>query len=168
MTVLKFAVLLCSSMLTTALYAAKIGEQPMLEHDFYLLQHYKLIYTEEIFDYCVKEYGTAGSRLGNCMRGQDKLKNWILEYAQDQLGRRSLAQDIYDDCIDYHPNNGVKRISECVKTRLLLDSRLKDDIVENKIYQKCDFKWRKHGSSAIDNCSRAESTYYREKGQLQD
>ena len=102
------------------------------------------------------------------MRRQNKIKTGILNYAHDQLGRRSLAQGIYDDCTDYHPKNGVKRIRKCVKTRLMLDRKLEDDIIEKKIYQKCDFKWRKHGSSAINNCSVTEANYYREKGQLRD
>ena len=184
MTVLKFAVLLCIPMLTTALQAAKSDEPKnfeLLQYYNNLLNHYKLIYTKEIFDYCIDKNGikvsyldigtrllAIGSRLGSCMRKQDKLKNRILNYAQDQLGRRSLAQAIYDDCIDYHPMNGVARISKCVRTRLALDSKLKDDTIETIIYQKCDFKWRKHGSGAIDNCSISEANYYRRYGQLRD
>ncbi len=102
------------------------------------------------------------------MSKQNKLKNNILEYAHDQLGRRSLAQGIYDECLDYYPTSGVKRISKCVKTRLVLRSKLGDETVEKKIYQKCDYKWRKHGLSAIDNCSRMEANYYRDKGTLRD
>lgn len=99
---------------------------------------------------------------------QNKIKNRILDYAYDQLGSRSLAQSVYDDCTDYHPKNGVRRISECVKTRLMLDKKLGDDIIEKRIYQKCDLKWSKHGSSAINNCSITEATHYRDKGQLRD
>jgi hypothetical protein len=177
MTVLKFAVLLFIPMLTTALHAAKMDKPISLELLQYyndLLKHYKLIYTEEIFDYCIEKYGTIGSnlaigsRLGSCMKKQDKLRNRILNYAQDQLGRRSLAQGIYDDCIDYYPMNGVARISKCVKTRLALDSKLKDDTIEKIIYQNCDFRWRKHGSGAIHNCSTSEANYYHDKGQLRD
>ena len=36
------------------------------------------------------------------------------------------------------------------------------------IYQKCELKWRKHGPSAIDNCSRMEENYYRDKGMLRN
>jgi len=168
MMVLKFAILLCISMLTTALYAAKTDERINLENQYYLLKSYKLMYTEEIFDYCVEKNGTIVSAAGACMIRQNKIKNGILDYAHDQLGRRSLAQSIYDDCTDYHPKNGVRRIRECVRTRLMLDRKLEDDIIEEKIYQKCDFKWRKHGSSAINNCSVTEATHYREKGRLRD
>jgi len=168
MMVLKLAILLCFSMLTTALYATKTDQRINFESQYYLLKSYKLTYTEEIFDYCVEKNGTIASAAGSCMRRQNKIKTGILNYAHDQLGRRSLAQGIYDDCTDYHPKNGVKRIRKCVKTRLMLDRKLEDDIIEKKIYQKCDFKWRKHGSSAINNCSVTEANYYREKGQLRD
>jgi len=168
MIVLKFAILLCISMLTTALYAATTDQRINLENQYYQLKSYKLMYTEEIFDYCVEKNGTIAPAAGACMIRQNKIKNEILDYAHDQLGRRSLAQSIYDDCTDYHPKNGVRRIRECVRTRLMLDRKLEDDIIEEKIYQKCDFKWRKHGSSAINNCSVTEATYYREKGQLRD
>ena len=138
------------------------------EHEFYLLQHYKLVYPEEIFDFCVQDYGLKGSRLRSCLIRNDKLKQSILNVAQDQLGRRSLAQKIYDECLDYHPNQGVGRIVKCVETRLILASRLKDDTIEEKIYERCDFKWRKHGALAIDNCARTESNYYRDKGVLRE
>jgi len=164
----KFAILLCISMLTTALFAAKTDERINLENQYYLLKSYKLRYTEEIFDYCVEKNGPLVSAAGGCMIRQNKIKERILDYAHDQLGRRSLAQSIYDDCTDYHPKNGVKRISECVKTRLMLGEKLEDDIIEEKIYQKCDFKWRKHGSSAINNCAITEANYYRQKGKLRD
>ena len=166
--VLKFPILLCISMLTTALYAAKTDERINLENQYYLLKSYKLTYTEEIFDFCVAKHGTMASLAGSCMIRQNKLKNRILDYAHDQLGRRSLAQGIYDECTDYHSENGVKRISHCVKTRLVLDEKLGDDFIEEKIYQKCDFKWRKHGSRAINNCSITEANYYRDKGKLRD
>jgi len=168
MMVLKFAILLCISMLTTALYAAKTDERINLENQYYLLKSYKVMYTEEIFDYCVEKNGTIAPAAGGCMIRQNKIKNRILDYAHDQLGRRSLAQSIYDDCTDYHPKNGVTRISKCVKTRLTLEGKLKDDTIEKIIYQKCDFKWRKHGSSAINNCSITEANYYGEKGKLRD
>ena len=159
---------LCISLLTTALYAAKSDEQIILESEYYLLKSYKLIYTEEIFDYCLERNGYIASAAGGCMRRQKKLKDEILDYAQDQLGRRSLAQSTYDYCTDYHPGNGVRRIISCVKTRLMLTKKLEDDVIEQTIYQKCDFKWRKHGASAINNCSIVEATHYREKGQLRD
>jgi len=195
MMVLNFSVMLCILMLSTALYAAKTGERTSAEyHEYYqkqarLLQHYQQVYAGEkmLFDYCLGKYNVRyvkpksfqfgsgfqrgfpiGSKVGSCMRKQIKLKNKILKYAQDQLGGRSLAQGIYDGCTDYYPKNGVARISKCVKTKLVLDSKLEDDIVEKRIYQKCDSKWRKHGSSAINNCSIMEANYYREKGKFRE
>ena len=168
MTVLKSILVLIISTSPTALYGAATDENINYEYDFYLLQQYKLKYTNEIFDFCVGKYGTTGSAPGGCMIGQNKIKNRILDLAHDQLGRRSLAQDIYDDCLDYHPINGVARISECVRTRLVLNGKLGNDLVENEIYRKCDFKWRKHSFRAIDNCARTQANYFRDKGQLPD
>ncbi len=189
MTVLKFAAVLYFLMLSAVPYAATSGDRTNYanendKHEFRLLQHYQLVYAEEqmIFAYCVAKHrkgrkssqsapfgGLAiGSKVGRCMRKQIKLKDKILDFAEGQLGERSLAQGIYNECALYYPKSGVTRISDCVKTRLALDRKLDDDVVEKKIYQKCDHKWRKHGSDAIDNCSRTGATYYREKGRLQD
>ncbi len=168
MPVLKFAVTFFVLMLSIALYAAKKDEQASYEHDYYLLRHYKLIYTKEIFDFCVDKYGTTGHKMRSCMIRNDKIKKNIFADARDQLGMQSLAQNIYDDCVDYYPLNGVARIRKCVRTRLVLDDKLKDITIGEIIYQKCDFKWRKHSSGAIDTCSRAEANYYRDKGQLKD
>jgi len=168
MSVLKFAVPPCILMLSTVLYAAKTDQQENYEHDYYLLQNYKLIYTAEIFEFCVDSYGTAGYKMRSCMIRNGNLKKKILSDALDQLGRQSLAQSIYDNCVDYYPMNGVGRISECVKTRLDLSDKLQDDRIEKIIYQKCDSKWHKHGFRAINNCSIAEARYYLDKGLLKD
>jgi hypothetical protein len=168
MKIFKFTFVFCISVVSAALSAANLQERDLTEHEFYLLEKYKLTYSKEIFDYCITKHGVYGHMAGNCMSKQDQLKNKILEYAHDRLGRRSLAQSIYDECLDYHPTRGVKRISKCVRTRLVLRSKLGDEAIEKKIYQKCDFKWRKHGASAIDNCSRMEANYYRDQGKLRD
>lgn len=168
MSVLKFAVTAFILMLSTILYAAKTEQQANSEHDYYLLQHYKSIYTEEIFTFCVDAYGTTGHKMRSCMIRNAELKKNILSDALDQLGRQSLAESIYDDCVDFYPLNGVARISECVKTRLDLSGKLQDDKIEKTIYQKCDYIWRKHGFRAINNCSSTEAIYYRDKGFLKD
>ena len=189
MTVLNFVVMLFLLMLATALYAANKDDltnnrQEYYAHEFQLLQYYREVYADEIkiFDYCVAKYrkdlkssrsapfgGFAiGSKVGSCARKQVNIKEKILGYAQNQLGERSLAEGIYDECNEYYPRSGAARISKCVRTRLTLDSKLDDDLVEKMIYQKCDLKWRKHGPGAIDNCSRTGATYYRDKGQLRD
>ena len=189
MTIFKTVVTLFYLVLSTVLYAANTGDVTDYKHEYYLhefqlLQHYKQVYAEEqeIFYYCVEKYkekpksyqsapfgGFAiGSKVGSCMRKQIKIKDKILDFAQGKLGERSLAQDIYDECTDYYPKSSAARIGDCVKTRVVLDGRLEDDTVEKKIYKKCDRKWRKHGPGAIDNCSRTEATYYRDKGRLRD
>ena len=188
-TVLELAVMLVLSTLS-AVPSAAISSDRMTNanerdaHEFRLLQHYRLVYAEEpnLFAYCVAKYreksessypapfeGLAiGSKVGRCMKKQIKIKNRILKLAERELGDRSLAQDIYDECTSYYPRSGAARTGDCVKTRLELDRRLDDDVVENKIYRKCDRKWRKHGADAIDNCSITGANYYRNKGQLRD
>ena len=168
MRLLIVAVCLFLSMLTTDLYAAKTDERINLENQYYLLRSYRLMYTDEIFDYCVEKNGAIATAAGACMIKQEKIKNRILDYAHDQLGRRSLAQDIYDDCTDYHPESGVRRIGRCVNTRLMLEEKLQNDFIEKMIYQKCDAKWRKHGSGAINNCATIQAKYYLDKGLLRD
>ena len=121
---------------------------------------YILEYTEEIFEYCVEKYGAESSSAGDCMAAQKNLKNKILKDAKRAVGRRSLAQAMYDDCVDYYPMDGVKRIGECVTTKLYL-RQLKDDSGENKIYEKCDSKWRSHGYRAVHNCAISEVTYFK-------
>jgi len=147
---------------------AWIYPQTLNEHEFYLLQYYKEIYSEEIFDYCIDRHGVKGPTLRRCLIRNDKLKQQILKLAQEQLGQQSLAQSIYDECLDYYPMEGVGRIDRCVNTRLELARKLEDEIIQKEIYKRCDSKWRKHGADAIDTCSRVGSTYFREKGVLRD
>jgi len=99
---------------------------------------------------------------------QNKLRDSIIKNANHQLGKPSLAQEIYDECVDYYPTNSVARIGKCVQTRLVLARKLQDDSIEKQIYLKCDLKWRKHGPGAVDNCSRALANRYRDNGQLEE
>ena len=190
-----FVIFVFCMLLSAPLYAAETGGRTNYENyeyylnEFNLLQHYKLMYPDEerIFNYCVEKHkkepesylpgsyrpvpfgGYAiGTRVGRCMEKQIKLKNTIIDNAQDQLGGRAQAQDMYDECSEYYSRSGAATIGRCVKTRLLLDSMLEDDIVENKIYRNCDLVWRKHGHNAIDNCSRNDAYYYLQKGRFRD
>ena len=163
-------ILIVLVLLATCVYGNTFArdERNITEHEFYLLQHYKLIYTEEIFDFCVDKHGTTGTALGSCMIKQSKLKKMIFNVAHRQLGRRSLVQKVYDECADYYPVVGVARINQCVRTRLMLDTKLENDAIETIIYDNCESKWRKHGASAINNCAVHEANHYREKGRLQE
>jgi len=114
------------------------------------------------------DFPRVAGTLSDCMKKQDKLKNKILSKAKSKLGRLSEAERIYGECVDYHPDNGVSDIGKCVETRMVLVSKLGDNVVEKKIYRKCYLKWVKHGLRAIDNCSRKEANYYRIKGKLQN
>ena len=148
--------------------AATTDEQAFYKHQYYLLKQYKLIYAEEIFDFCVEKFGSVESKLGRCLRKNDKLKQRILNDAHEQLGRQSLAQSNYDECLDYHPMEGVRPIGECVYTKLYLHRELNDDSEERRVYQKCNLKWREHGYNAVDTCARGEVTYYRRWGKYND
>ena len=148
--------------------AATTDEQDFYKHQYYLLRHYDLIYTKEIFDFCVNKKGSVGSKLKRCLRENDKLKRRILNDAREQLGRQSLAQSDYDECLDYHPMEGVRPIGECVYTKLYLHRELNDDFEERRVYQKCNLKWREHGYNAVDTCARGEVTYYRRWGKYDD
>jgi len=125
---------------------------------------YSLEYTEEIFDYCIEKYGSESSVAGDCMEKQKKLKNRILKDTKRVVGRQSLAQAIYGDCVDYYPLDGVSRIGECIKTKLYLRRELKDDDGESKVYQKCDSKWRRHGYNAVNTCAIGEVIYFKRWG----
>jgi len=132
------------------------------------LDYYQKRYPEEIFEFCTQWHGLLSSKLKGCMRRQVKFKISILSEAQNQLGTRSLAQSVYDDCLDYYPVSGVAIISACVRTRLKLSDKLKDEPIEKVIYQNCNSKWRKHGFTAVNNCCIHEGNYYSENGQLRD
>jgi hypothetical protein len=118
---------------------------------------YSFEYPPEIFYYCAEKYGTTSRMALDCAYKQVQLRNKILSKAKSKLGRLSEAERIYWQCADYHPENGVSDISKCVETRLVLRSKLDDDDVERTIYDRCYLKWVKHGSRAIDNCSRNEA-----------
>lgn len=130
--------------------------------------YYLRRYSREIFIYCIYRGDVLSNKVKRCMKDHEKLKNRILYEAQIQLGKRALAQFIYNDCVDYYPENGVARISACVRTWLMLRSELGDEPIEKLIYRKCDSKWRKHGFRAVHNCSLREASYYLENGQLRD
>ena len=149
-------------------FAATTNERAINEHQFYLLQNYKLIYAEEIFDYCVNRFGALSPGLGSCLRKNESLKQNILSDALEQLGRQSLAQSIYDECLDYYPMEAVKPVGECVYTRLYLRRELNDDSEERRVYRKCNLKWRNHGYNAVDNCATSEVTFYRRWGKYND
>ena len=142
-------------------FATTTSDQALWDHQYNLLRQYKLTYAEEIFDYCLDEFGPWSSGLGSCLSKNDELKRRVLKDAREQLGEHSLALGIYDQCLDRHPMVGVKPVGLCVDTRLYLRDKLDDDFEERRIYLKCDQKWRKHGYSAIDNCARREVGYFR-------
>jgi hypothetical protein len=129
---------------------------------------YQLTYSSEIFNYCVKKYGTEDDDAADCMASEKKRKDKIISNAKRKLGRLSLAEQFYAECVNYYRPDGVKRIGKCVDTRLVLRKKLGDDAVEKQIYKKCDLKWGNHGFRAIENCSTTESTYYRNNGKLKD
>lgn len=166
--------LLTMNLHSTVAFALTPEEIEIYKRKFYELQYYKLKYTEEIFDYCVDKHGTIDKyealspALGGCMVRQKKSKDRIIGDANRRLGSPSLAQGIYDECVNYYPKNGVARIGKCVQTRLVLRRKLKASSIEKEIYLKCDLKWRKHGSGAVDNCSRAQANYYQDKGRLEE
>ncbi len=138
--------LLSMNVHSTVAYALTPEELQIYERQYHELQFYKLKYPEEIFNYCVDKYGTIdkyetlGPALGGCMVRQKKLKNSIIGDAIRRLGSPSLAQEIYDEYVDYYPTSGVARIGGCVQTRLVLRRKLQADSVEKEIYLKCDLK----------------------------
>ena len=133
-----------------------------------MLMHLKQVYSSEIFDYCLEEHNANGYLVAGCTERQQARKERLFRNAQSQLGRRSLVQSIYDDCVDYYPDRGVARIGSCVDARLLLRDKLDNEPVEREIYERCDKKWRKHGSRAITTCSIHAANYYRREGRLRD
>jgi len=161
-------VALAALIISVPCFANTANEQALYEHQYYMLRNYKLLYPEEIFDFCVDKFGPYGAGLGSCMRKNEDLKQRILTDAQEQLGNQSLAQGIYDECLEYYPMDGVKPIGECTYTRLYLQRELDDDSEERRVYRKCNLKWREHGYNAIDTCTRSEVNYYRRWGRYND
>ena len=135
---------------------------------YYLIQQLKLMYSEEVFDYCVGEHRSNPDRLQACMLRQDRIKIAVLEQAQAQLGRRSLAEALYFDCLDFYFGQSIGRTADCVRTRLTLRERLNQVEAETEIYRRCHSKWRKHGARAVNNCAIHAANYYRDKGEFRD
>jgi len=168
MRVLIIAVIFTVSLQQLALGATTEQQLQQQQHDYYLLEYLRLTYSEEVFDYCVDKHGTAAGSASNCMIKQDKVRTKILDEALDQLGRHSLAQAVYDDCVDYYPRHSVERIRQCVLTRLDLRERLDDDLVEKTIYDFCDGKWRDHGYRSVGVCASAQARYFLRTGNYRD
>jgi hypothetical protein len=130
------------------------------------MEHYRLSYSREIYDYCVHKHGTVARAAGSCMIKQERQKKRVLREALEQLGTQSRAQTVYDDCLDYYPSHSAVRIGECVRTRLDLNEKLEDEPVEKRIYHSCDMKWRNHGYRSVDNCSTTQARYFLRTGEL--
>ena len=159
------ALCLCGALLLTPFAdSAPTGERQTVVPDYELLKAYRLKYSEEIFRYCVDRLGAFASGLGGCLLAQSDIKARLFADAQRKLGRRSSVQAVYDDCLDYYPVSGVGRVAYCVHSRIQMREILRDDPVEQEIYRRCDFKWRKQGFRAIDTCSLHRAKYYRDRG----
>lgn len=143
-------------------------ERNRAELEYYTLKHLKLIYSPEVFDYCVDRHRVVGRPMRSCMMRQEKIRTGILDRALEELGRKSLARSLYDDCLDYYPDESIRRVGDCVDTRLILRERLNHGDAEVEIFDRCDKKWRKHGASAIRNCAISAASYYRDTGQIAD
>ncbi len=155
--------------LTAALVTAcAAAPASVSQHDARMLKHYKEHYSEEIVDYCLKDSGANHGLVASCLARQQVLKDRLFENAHAILGRRSLVQVLYDECVDYYPHHGVARIGGCVDARLVLRDKLDNEPIEREIYRRCDDKWRRHGASAVTNCSSHAANYYRDKGRLRD
>ena len=146
------------------------GRKPDLYSDEYYerLHRYASIYPNEIYRYCRSRFGPKLRPIRSCLRKQQKTRDAIFIHAQRQLGSQSRARTVYDDCLNYHPDNGVARIGACVETRLMLHDRVEDDSIERIIYRKCESKWRRSPASSIDTCCAHEGRYYRDNGRLRD
>lgn len=132
------------------------------------LRYFKEVYAKEIYDFCVRIHTKSVSSLALCLRRQLRLKNHILSTAQKHFGLQTLAQAIYDDCLGYYPVTGVGRIAECINSRLTLNTKVGDYLIEKAIYHKCYSKWLKHGFKAIDNCCIHSGNYYRRYGKMEE
>jgi len=168
MRVLVIAMIFTACAQPSAFAAATEQQLQQRQHDYYLLEYLRLTYSEEVFDYCARKHGTVAGAASSCMIKQDKLRTDALDEALEQLGRQSLAQAVYDDCVDYYPRHSVERIRQCVLTRLDLREMLDNDLVEKAIYDFCDGKWRDHGSRSVDGCASAEAGYFLRTGKYPD
>lgn len=132
------------------------------------LDYYSSIYPGEIYRFCYLRFSRDIRRIRSCLRKQQKARDAIFVNAQRQLGKQSRARAVYDECLGYHPDNGIVRVGACVETRLMLHDRVGDDATERIIYRKCELKWRHSLASTIDSCCAHEGRYYRENGRLRD
>jgi len=132
------------------------------------MEHYRLSYSREVYDYCVHKHGTVARAAGSCMIKQERQKKRVLKESLEQLGTQSEAQIVWDDCLDYYPNHSSFRIGYCVRTRLDLNEKLQDEAVEKLIYHACDMKWRKLGYRSVDSCSTTQARYFLRTGELPD
>jgi len=132
------------------------------------LEYYESKYSNEMLRFCESRYLRNIRKLGRCLRRQQEIKDSIFANMQRQLDSHSRAQAMYQDCLDYHPRQGVERIGVCIETRLMLYDRVSDESIERLIYQICELKWRRNTTSAIDVCCAHEGRYYRDNGKLRD
>ena len=126
------------------------------------------MYSQEVFDYCLKKHGVDPPQLQGCMLRQEGFRTDILERAHKQLGRRSLAEMLYYDCLDFYRGAPISKTVKCVETRLILRKRLNQPDAEAEIYRRCEVKWRKHSIRAVRNCSVSAASYFEDTGKYRD
>lgn len=168
--VLALVLVACVTVAGSAAVADEHRRSPPLYSKQYFerLDYYQSVYPEEIFEFCAEIYLEKIRKLKRCLRDQLEFKKKILARARQQTGTKTLARVIYDDCLEFHPANGVGRIGACVDTRLILFDRVRDIAVERAIYRKCESKWRSSGAPAIDVCCAHEGSYYQKYGEMRD
>ena len=154
--------------LITVLASERNNTSETAQDKYNRLKHLKLLYADEIFDYCVDELGSFHSGLASCMARQKRLQDKIFDRALDLLGRQSLAQSVYADCLDLHPASSMRLIGKCVDIRLELRQRLDHPKIEKQIYASCQQLWRKHSIGAVRNCSLSDASYYLSHGELRN
>ena len=169
--VLLWVLLATSATPSGIIMASDPGEIDSLDEirrEYYLLQHLKLTYSKEVFEYCVDRHASTSSQLQRCMLRQEGIKTKLLDRALRELGRRSLAEALYYECLDYYYKQSINKTADCVDARLILRERLNQKNVEAEIYRRCNTKWYKHGTRAVRNCAIHGANYYRDKGEYRD
>ena len=136
---------------------------------YYRLKLLREFYSREIYNYCTNKFEVELSiQLQNCMMQQKQLKDRIFKKAQRQLGQNSAVQQLFNDCLNVDPLAGMSRIGKCMDIRLDLRERIDQPVIEREIYERCQQKWRQHGTGAIRNCASHEANYFLDKGELLD
>jgi hypothetical protein len=147
-------------------FAASTVFSLLMVFDALAVQTLQLTYPPEIFDFCVYKHGTTSARTGTCLETEERRRIELMRKLQKELGRRSAAQAIYNQCRNRFADRGVYPIESCAIAIIAAAKDTGSYDVARRIYDGCVQQWGRGKVDAASRCSKADARYYKRHGRI--